>query len=327
MRDWRFWGLALLCLLGAAVVAGRVFELTSEARDDRQVPMPGKLVAVGGGRQLHLLCSGPAGGPTVVMIAGGGTPAVVSYALQAKIARFAHVCSYDRPGLGWSPPAARPLTFDEHVQDLESLLHNGGVPGPYLFAPESFGSLIAIGYADRHPDQTAGAVFLDGVDPQLWFAAVPAQNGWDADARTAAFGAAWRLGVVRLAFAKLAPPWVNVLPPTTRDQLRAVYARPAAGFDEAIQAYRRSPADHRPVLTPAMFGDRPVIAIQHGKTSAALSSTFQAGWAASQARLAAASRAGRVVVAEGADHQVAQEAPDLAARSVREAMIAVAGHR
>jgi pimeloyl-ACP methyl ester carboxylesterase len=325
IRDWRFWGLTLLALIGAAVAGGRTFEIVSEARDAAKIPMPGKLIAVDGDRRLHLYCTGPTGGPTVVMVAGGGTPAVVSYVLQAKISRFAHVCSYDRPGLGWSPPAARPETFDEQVRDLEEVLHNGGVPGPYLFAPESFGSLITIGYARQHPNEVAGIVFLDGVDPQLWFSAVKEQSGWDADAKNALFATAWRLGVVRLAFASLAPPWVNGLPPLIRDEMRSVYSRPAAGFDEAIQAYRRSPSGQRPVLTPSMLGDRPVIAIQHGKTSEALSSAFQSGWAASQLRLAAASRAGRIVVAEDAHHEVAQEAPDLAARYISEAIHDVRG--
>jgi pimeloyl-ACP methyl ester carboxylesterase len=200
------------------------------------------------------------------------------------------------------------------------VLHNGGVPGPYLFAPESFGSLITIGYAQQHPDETAGIVFLDGVDPQLWFSAVKEQSGWDADAKNALFAAACRLGIVRLTFVSLAPPWVGGLPPSIRSEMRSVYSRPATGFDEAMQAYRRSPTDRRPVLTPQMLGDRPVIAVQHGKTSEALSSAFQSGWAASQLRLAGASRAGRVVVAEGAHHEVAQEAPDLAASYIAEAV-------
>lgn len=318
--DWRHWGLGLLSLVGALIVSGRVFEWAAEARDAERFPMPGTLVDVGGGRRLHLLCAGPSAGPTVVMVAGGGTPAVVSYALQARISKFAHVCSYDRPGLGWSPPATQPLTFDAHVRDLDALLQRGGVPGPYLFAPESFGSLLVIGYAQRHPEKTAGVVFLDGVDPQLWFSAVKAQSGWEADAKTLLLGAAWRLGLVRLAYGPLSPPWIKSLPPEIQREMRAIYSRPAAGFDEAIQAYRRSPPRDRPQLTPGVLGNAPVIAIEHGRPSGALSSSFQAGWDASQGRLAAASLAGRRVVAEHADHQVAQEAPDLAARYVREAL-------
>lgn len=319
MRDWRFWGLALLCLIGGLVAVGRTFELSSEARDAILYPPPGKFVGVGDRRRLHIFCRGDAAGPTVVMIAGGGTPAVVSYELQGKIARFARVCSYDRPGLGWSPPAQRPLTFDEHAADLEALLHNAGVRGPYLLAPESFGGLIAIAYARAHPQETAGIVFLDGVDPRLWFSALPEQAGWDADVKTALIGAAQRVGIVRLAFGSLAPPWLKTAPTSVQSAVRAIYSRPAAGFDEALQAYRRSAPEHRPVLTPLMLADRPVIAVEHGRTTAALSSAFERGWAASQRRLAGASRIGRIVIVSAADHEVAQEAPDLAAEQVREA--------
>lgn len=320
VRTWRSWALALSGLVAVTALAGLVFQTVSEARDAARVPRPGRIVDVGGGQGLHVRCIGAAPGPTVVMVAGGGTPAVASYRLQDEIGRFAHVCGYDRPGLGWSAPAARPLTFEHHVDQLEALLQNADVPGPYLFVPESFGSLIVIGYAGRNPQNTAGIVFLDGVDPQLWFSAVGAESGWQADAKRLLVQAAWRLGFVRLAFPALAPAWVDELPPTIRRQLRAVYSRPAAGFDEAIQAYRRSQPGERPRATAGMLGDRPLIAVQHGKASAGVSAAFAGGWAASQKRLVSLSSRGRIVVAEGASHQVAQEAPAHAAAIVKAAL-------
>lgn len=320
IRTWRSWALALCCLAAVATAGGLVLQRFLEARDAAQVPRPGRLVDVGGGQGLHLRCVGRSDGATVVMVAGGGTPAVASYRLQDEIAGFAHVCSYDRPGLGWSAPAAQPLTFDDHVHQLEALLRNADLPGPYLFVPESFGSLIVIGYAARHPRDTAGVVFLDGVDPQLWFSAVRAEAGWQAEARRILVHTAGRLGLVRLAFSALAPEWVHELPPTTRRQLRAVYSRPAAGFDEAIQAYRRSARSGRPKASPGLLEDRPVIAVRHDQGSGGLSPAFSAGWAASQKRLASLSRRGRVVIATGAGHQVAQEAPAMAASIVKRAL-------
>jgi pimeloyl-ACP methyl ester carboxylesterase len=317
---WRRWILGFGAIVGIAILAGLAFERFSEAQDASRFPPPGRLVDVGGGQRLHLLCSGPTGGPTVIMVAGGGTPAVASYRLQMEIARTAHVCSYDRPGLGWSSAAPRAMTFQQHVDQLDALLRNAHIPGPYLFAPESFGSLIAIGYARQHPQDTAGIVFIDGVDPQLWFSAVEPESGWDADAKNALFQLAWRIGLVRLAFPALAPRWVNDLPSSLRAEFRAIYSRPAPGWDEAIQAYRRSPPGGRPILTPGMLGSRPVIAVQHGKASSELSSVFQTGWAASQQRLAGASHIGRLLIAQGAHHQVAQEAPIFAAQAVNDAL-------
>jgi pimeloyl-ACP methyl ester carboxylesterase len=313
----RRWLLGVLAPCVALPVAGLCYEALCEARDAARIPAPGKLVDVGGYR-LHLLCKGDARGPSVIMVAGGGTPAVVSYPLQDRIAKFARVCSYDRAGLGWSDPAPHPLTFAEQTAALETLLHAAHVPGPYVFVPESFGSLLVIDFARRHPEQVAGIAFLDGAEPRLWFDAMPDQSRAIDDARGHLMQAAWHLGLVRLALPFLAPGWVAKLPSPTREELIAVYSRPAPGYAEALEAYRLTPLPERPGLAAGALGDRPVIVVRHGKTSSALSPEFEAGWKAGSERLAKLSIAGIVVTAGDADHEIAQENPDLAARAVKE---------
>src|ERR1700679_3351507 len=314
---WRIWSLALFAAVAVIAATGLSYETFGESRDAARFPPPGRLVDVGG-RRLHLLCKGSAPGPTVIMVAGGGTPAVVSYDLQDRIAKFARVCSYDRAGLGWSDPARHALTFAEQVNDLETLLQNAKLAGPYVFVPESFGSLIVIDFAQRYPGQVAGVVFLDGVDPQLWFKAMVDQSGSLAEFKNLAVKVAWRTGIVRLAFPALAPAWVWRLPAPIRDQMVAIYARPSAGYAEALDAYTISP--QRPYLAPGALGTRPVIALRHGKTSDALSGEFEAGWQASQTRLAQLPHNGIVITAAGADHEIAQEQPELAAQWVQKAL-------
>jgi pimeloyl-ACP methyl ester carboxylesterase len=315
MGAWRTW--LLLCLAGVAalVVAGIVYENISESRDAARFPAPGVRFDIGG-RRLHLLCKGT-GNPTVIMVAGGGTPAVVSYVLQDRIAQFAHVCSYDRAGLGWSDPAQRAMSFDDQVDDLDRLLRAGHVPGPYVFVPESFGSLIVLDYAAKHPERTAGIVFVDGVDPRLWFPGMVEQSTDFADARNALTFAAWRLGLVRLGFSKLAPDWVWRLPPGIKDEMVALYSRPSPGYAEALEAYRVTPLARRPFLPPGALGDRPLVVLYHGKVSDALSDQFERGWLASQQRLTHVSRRGRAIVVPDADHELAQEEPDRVAAAVK----------
>ena len=313
------WSLYLLVALAGLLLLGALFESHAAAVDRRAFPPPGRLIDIGGYR-LHLLCKGPAGpGPTIVMVAGGGPPAVVSYPLQDRISRFARVCSYDRAGLGWSDPAPHALSFDDQVRDLETLLTRGHVPGPYLFVPESFGSLVVIGFAQRHPHQVAGVVFLDGVEPGLWFRAMPGEAGIVARAKDFLLDAAWRVGLIRLAFPLLAPDWVWKLPPRIKGEMIALYSRWSPGFAEALRAYAVSPVSRRPRLIPGALGSRPVIVISHGVATGALPPAFERGWAASQARLARWSRSGSAVTAKGAGHEVAEEAPAFAAQWVRRA--------
>ena len=68
-----------------------------------QAPVaPGRLVDVGGWT-MHIRCLGPKapGVPTVILEAGAGDTSIEWSLVQPEIARFAHVCAYDRSGSGW----------------------------------------------------------------------------------------------------------------------------------------------------------------------------------------------------------------------------------
>ena len=311
----RTWTLGAVGVLTAAIVVGLIYEAVAEKRDSARYPPPGKLVDVAGYR-LHFLCKGTSSGPVIVMVSGGGTPAVVSYPMQDRIAEFARVCSYDRPGLGWSDAAPKPLTFDDQAADLQTLLRRADIPAPYVFVPESFGSLVVIAFAKIHPEQVAGIAFLDGVDPQLWFQGMVKESGLFARLKGAFIQAAWKLGIVRILFPALVPEWFGALASPIKSQMTALYSRPNPGYAEALRAYETTPVSQRPYLAPGTLGNRPVIALSHGRTSSGLSTEFEAGWRSSQYRLAHLAQAGIVVVANAADHQIAQEEPELAARTV-----------
>jgi pimeloyl-ACP methyl ester carboxylesterase len=311
----RGWALVMLGVFAVAIVVGLIYEALAEKYDAVRYPPPGKLVAVGGYR-LHLLCKGTSSGPVVVMVAGGGTPAVVSYPMQDRIAEFARVCSYDRAGLGWSDAAPKPLTFDDQAANLQAMLRQADIPAPYVFAPESFGSLVVIAYAKKHPEQVAGIAFLDGVEPQLWFQGMVHESGVLARLKGTFIQAAWRLGIVRSIFPALVPEWFGALAPPVKARMTALYSRPNPGYAEALRAYETTPVSQRPYLAPGALGNRPVIALRHGKRSRGLSAEFEAGWSSSQDLLANLSQAGVVVIATEADHQIAQEEPELAASTV-----------
>ena len=311
----RVWALAVLAVFAAVIVAALSYEALAEKKDSARYPPPGKLVDVGGYR-LHLLCKGTSSGPVIVMVAGGGTPAVASYPMQDRIAEFARVCSYDRAGLGWSDAAPKPLTFDDQAADLQTMLRRADIPAPYVFVPESFGSLVVIAFAKIHPEQVAGIAFLDGVDPQLWFQGMVKESGLFARLKGAFIQAAWKLGIVRILFPALVPEWFGALASPIKSQMTALYSRPNPGYAEALRAYETTPVSQRPYLAPGALGNRPVIALRHERKSRGLSAEFEAGWAASQDRLAHLAQAGIVVVATEADHQIAQEEPELAARAV-----------
>ncbi|MBV8991112.1 MAG: alpha/beta fold hydrolase [Solirubrobacterales bacterium] len=154
-------------------------------------------VPIGGGRKLYLRCAGR-GSPTVILESGihdssdtwiltdTRPPVPSSPSVFLGVARFTHVCIYDRPGTirytnrpaltRRSTPTRMPRTLRGMVSDLHALLRSARVPGPYVLVGHSFGGLIVRLFAQTYRSETAGLVFVDafGVNirklfgPRLW---------------------------------------------------------------------------------------------------------------------------------------------------------------
>lgn len=203
------WGIATLCALGAA---GAIHEKRAEAREQESSP-PGRLVDIGG-HTLHMLCSGHGGGPTVVLDAGLAGFSTDWALVQPEVAKFARVCSYDRAGYGWSEPVEGPRTSEVIADELHTLLHRAGIPGPYLLVGHSFGGYNVRVFADRYPDEVAGLVLVD-VSHEAFAETLPPAarrryERFDALERPALVvsEALAHLGLVRLAMAR---DWFSLL--------------------------------------------------------------------------------------------------------------------
>lgn len=111
--------LTLLCVSTFAQSA-----LAQSMKGERRGSAPfDKLVDVGGGRRLHIRCSGMnfEGSPVVVLESGGGNDSSVWDRVQSEAAKFTRVCSYDRAGLGSSEPVPAPRTIVALTEDLHAL--------------------------------------------------------------------------------------------------------------------------------------------------------------------------------------------------------------
>jgi pimeloyl-ACP methyl ester carboxylesterase len=126
------------------------------------LPPPGRLVDVGGFR-MHLLGTGPAvpNRPTVVLSAGGGDFAVDWSLVQQPLSDSVRVCSYDRPGYGWSDPGPEPRTFRQEAYDLHAALERGGERPPYLLVGHSLGACVVRVFAELYRPEVVGMVLVD----------------------------------------------------------------------------------------------------------------------------------------------------------------------
>ena len=120
----------------------------------------GQMVSTGKHR-LYLNCSGQNSGPTLVLEAGAGASSSNFAKVQGQIENFAHVCSYDRAGLGKSDKPTGQESEIGIVEDLHQLLLNAHEPGPYVLVGHSLGGVYVRAFQRRYPQLVEGVVLVD----------------------------------------------------------------------------------------------------------------------------------------------------------------------
>ena len=254
--------------------------------------MPGRLIDVGGHR-LHLQCTG-SGSPTVVLEPGAGDFSAVMGWISPALAAVNRGCVYDRAGRGWSEPADAPQDGTQIASDLHRLLQRGNVPGPYVLAGHSFGSLYVLTFAARYPDEVAGMVLVDSTNPasQPQPGASAYDGGsYDVVGRISALGSvAARVGLARL----VGNFGYDSLPPRSRDEVHASSAT-ANYVDSYIDEYAQGSASVTEAAALTGFGDKPLFVLTAGVGSDTTHS-------ASQDHLATLSSNSVHRVIDGADH-------------------------
>ena len=149
-------------------------------------------ISMGAGRKLYLRCAGR-GSPTVIMESGihdssdPWTQTATTFPVPASpsvfhgVARFTHVCIYDRPGTiryvqplaltTRSTPVAMPRRVPDIAADLHKLLLRAGLRAPVVIAAHSMGGLIDRYFAQTYRRQVAGMVLVDafGTDIERLF--------------------------------------------------------------------------------------------------------------------------------------------------------------
>jgi pimeloyl-ACP methyl ester carboxylesterase len=257
-----------------------------------------------GGRTIHLVCVGPtdSGRPTVVFENGLGGDFRTWGDVLGELKTTDRGCSYDRAGVGMSPPADGPRTTSDQVADLRAALAEAGVAPPYVLVGFSVGGWNTMVFAADHPDEVAGAVLVDVRPPEAsrrWLAALPPESSDESDA-------------IRQNRAELTTfendPSLN---PEDLDL--------AASSSEAAAA-----------LQPGGFGDRPLALIVASDTSglwegldADLASTLDGILRELQAGLAAWSTDSTTTSVD-APHEIPAEQPGAIAEAIR-AVLAATG--
>jgi pimeloyl-ACP methyl ester carboxylesterase len=314
--------LALLLLL---FVAGNLFGQYLLGYTREHFPMPGKLIALKTHR-LHMQCTGE-GRPTVLLESGSGAWSTHWALVQARVASFTRVCSYDRAGLGWSDPGPKPYDIDSNVRDLDELLARSGEQSPFVFAGWSFGGSIVWLYAQGHEGQSAGLVMVDGRPSgfQPWMNELAPElkarrEGFAATTRrleTVGFGPAFGWYLLRGSNRDS----IKGFPPGTGDVLLdpGFFARM---FDALIEASDTDDiSEHQ--MDMRGLGNVPLIVIRHGRQGMwglvpDKERAAETRWQELQTQLVKKSTAAKLEVAEMSGHGIPLEQPDIIVDAIKQ---------
>ena len=219
-------GLTLLPLLGGC--AALTENSTRLQNNMASVPPTGRMISVDG-RQVHLYCTGT-GAPTVILETGKGGGSVHWAWIQRDVAKVSRVCSYDRPGYGWSDPTEAPMDAVNTSRQLYALLKAANEKEPYVAVGQSIGGDYARMFATEHRQEVAGLVLVDASSPSVLttyaevglppfeksaMASVLASSG-------SVLQVGKNLGLVRTTYSET---W-NKLPPDVRPTMEAFVANP-----------------------------------------------------------------------------------------------------
>ena len=288
-------GAGLASLLGLLLV-GYIYEPIAEAADAKLYPPPGQLVDVGGYR-LHINCTGT-GSPTVVIVAGlGDWSTSWAGSVQPEVAKTTQVCTYDRPGLGWSDANSLPSDAAQFAKELHTLLQNANIPGPYVMVGHSLGGLIVRVFAHDYASEVGGVVLIESMNPK--------QVTKSLSTRLTLFSSLEaglaRVGVGRLL---LKLPAIASGAPPNGEAYYPLYFRPGS-FRAAANEYRELPASAAAAAAVTSFGDLPLIVL-----TARLNDN--PGWPAWQTELLQLSSNSEQRFAEHSGHVIQFDEPDAA---------------
>ncbi|NNK63995.1 MAG: alpha/beta hydrolase [Gemmatimonadetes bacterium] len=102
---------------------------------------------------------------TVVLAAGAGQTSRTWTSLRSRLTSSARVVTFDRPGLGESPPGRSARTPTQIARELRHVLDALSPSGPLLLVGHSMGGVHMLRYATLYPEDVAGVVILDTPPP------------------------------------------------------------------------------------------------------------------------------------------------------------------
>jgi pimeloyl-ACP methyl ester carboxylesterase len=249
----------------------------------------------------------------VVIEQGLASPSLLWWPVQESVARFAHVCTYDRAGYLWSDPAAGHRSIEDRVADLHKLLSQCGAPPPYVLVGHSFGGILVQAFARAFPSEVAGLVLVDTLDASVLFRESSMRFLRQGVTAQGVFRVAAQLGLLRLLGSRVNP----LLPEDPAGYALSVRPTQVAAVADDMRCLLNASLGMRQPLPAGLLGDRPLLVMTHGVAFPEPAAVLEEGWAEAQQRLMGLSSDSELVVAERCNHMIPLEDPALVVEAIR----------
>ena len=114
------------------------------------------------------LYSSGTGKPAVILEAGGGSSHKTWALVQPKLAVYARIVSYDRPGYLNSDTCNSPRDAITIAKELKEALTKANIPPPYILSGWSYGGSLVRVFAGLYPGEVVGLVLLDPAPEEVY---------------------------------------------------------------------------------------------------------------------------------------------------------------
>jgi pimeloyl-ACP methyl ester carboxylesterase len=155
------WGLLLVGLAAAAVVAARTPDLPAEALVAKYAQPPSKFLDLPSGARVHYRDQGPPGAPTLVLLHGSNSSLQTWVPWVSRLSGAFRVVSLDLPGHGLTGP----VPGDQYSPDamaafVDAFRTKLGLSHFYL-AGNSMGGNVSVRYTLAHPEVVDKLILVD----------------------------------------------------------------------------------------------------------------------------------------------------------------------
>ncbi len=286
--------------------------------------VPGQMIDIGG-HQAHLNCEGVEGdtsGPTVFVDVGAGSWSLDALPIQSQLLQYEwHVCSWDRPGLGFSEDSSEPPTSAQIVEDMKAVMQGANLKIPLALVGHSFGGQNVRLFAATYPELVSAVILVDSghedqwqqFDPVIWQAVVGQAEF------TSGLAQALRAGV------EAPPPPVaadQTLPAQWRRAVNHVFNNPRH-FEGVARELLSIPQSNMQLAESADLGETPLLVLSAGRSFYAYEGLIETDtkeanvtWLALQRDLTKLSTRSQQIVIPNVDHRLLQLQPKIVAEHI-----------